>query len=239
MNLCLSKLIDPQDGAFTPYDARSLADPSDLSERSDPGAVPESSPAYGPIFPSSSPHTPIRTRAISDALEKMLDVQARQISAIGQAWRAKYSLSPLNSPLGFENAHASKPQTASFEAPQFHLEDSSAPHLGSAVASPASSPRTDSRSWSVSAEQGGLSCSQLPEEKDKLGVAENSEESEETHNLDIDLNVKHPLKEANIMKMNTLLALPKWDARSTRLHPLRAEILAWLKVVSTEVSKEG
>lgn len=88
-------LIDPQDGEFTPYDARSLVDPSESSDQSDhqilhtttSSTEPQPSLRFSPMTSTS------RSRATSDALEKLLAIQAQQLSAIGEAWRAKFSLS--------------------------------------------------------------------------------------------------------------------------------------------------
>ncbi|EGG03718.1 uncharacterized protein MELLADRAFT_72530 [Melampsora larici-populina 98AG31] len=87
-------LIDPQDGEFTPYDARSLADPSESSDPSDHQPLNVRSPNQNPSY--ASINTITRSRATSDALEKLLAIQAQQLAAIGQAWRAKYSLSSLS-----------------------------------------------------------------------------------------------------------------------------------------------
>lgn len=88
-------LIEPQDGEFTPYDARSLADLSDSSDQSDTHLLGDTSFSSQPA-PGLSPTTSTtRSRATSDALERILAVQAQQLSAIGQEWHAKFSIRPI------------------------------------------------------------------------------------------------------------------------------------------------
>lgn len=89
-----SFLIDPQDGEFTPYDARSLADPSESSDHSDHRPLNVQSITQNPGYASINSIT--RSRATSDALEKLLAIQAQQLSAVGEAWRAKFSLRSLS-----------------------------------------------------------------------------------------------------------------------------------------------
>ncbi|KAH9818028.1 hypothetical protein DFH28DRAFT_926221 [Melampsora americana] len=93
-----SFLIDPQDGEFTPYDARSLVDPSESSNQSDHQPLPliSPSPSEAKSNSRSSPPKMIsttnrRSRATSDVLERLLTIQANQLNAMGQAWREKFS----------------------------------------------------------------------------------------------------------------------------------------------------
>ncbi|EGG08617.1 uncharacterized protein MELLADRAFT_115993 [Melampsora larici-populina 98AG31] len=54
-------------------------------------------PAFikSPRNPHTMKNVTSRSRATSDALEKLLSIQAQQLTAIGEAWRAKFSLNRL------------------------------------------------------------------------------------------------------------------------------------------------
>ncbi|EGG04291.1 uncharacterized protein MELLADRAFT_108610 [Melampsora larici-populina 98AG31] len=92
-----AELIEAQDGDFTPYDGRSLDGLSDSSDQSDTHLLPDTSFSSQPA-PGLSPTTSTnRSRATSDALERILAAQAQQLSAIGQEWHAKFSINPITS----------------------------------------------------------------------------------------------------------------------------------------------
>ncbi|EGG12374.1 uncharacterized protein MELLADRAFT_59067 [Melampsora larici-populina 98AG31] len=91
-----SKLDINQDGDFTPYDGRSLAETSiyTSSYRSDPDFY--KSTLYSPVQTA-------RTRATSDALDRIMSTQATQLSALCNVWRSRFSLSPLVPSIPKEN----------------------------------------------------------------------------------------------------------------------------------------
>jgi len=81
-------LIDPQDGQFTPYFERSPVSTPD-QEYDQPmyfsqhaGHSPDSSP--GSVL------TPLRSRATSIALKKLMETQAQMLLDISAAWKKKY-----------------------------------------------------------------------------------------------------------------------------------------------------
>ncbi|KAH9816111.1 hypothetical protein DFH28DRAFT_966112 [Melampsora americana] len=130
-------LIDPQDGEFTPYDARSLADPSESSFHSDHQPLNVLSPISNSKYASINAIT--RSRATSDALEKLLALQAQQLSTVGEAWRAKFSLSPLS--------------------PSKRNVKSSIPRSVQVITTPSSSPSNQMKDKSWMAETGRSSIS--------------------------------------------------------------------------------
>ncbi|KAH9823062.1 hypothetical protein DFH28DRAFT_1172068 [Melampsora americana] len=80
-----------QDGDFTPYDGRSLVDTSiyTSSYQSDPELSDLKSASGNP-----APYLPMqtaRTRATSDALDRILSTQAEQFAAVCEVWRSKFS----------------------------------------------------------------------------------------------------------------------------------------------------
>lgn len=87
--------VHQQDGESTPYDARSLVNPPESSGHSNHSSSSynsstTNSPISLPIHPKLS-----RSRATSDALEKILTRQSQQFSAVCEEWRSKFASSPF------------------------------------------------------------------------------------------------------------------------------------------------
>lgn len=80
-------LIDPKDGQFTPYSDRSPASTPD-QEYDDPMDFHTTSLNSSPLTSIS----PVRSRATSIALQKMIENQAQMFLDISTAWKKKYSL---------------------------------------------------------------------------------------------------------------------------------------------------
>ncbi|KAG0140489.1 hypothetical protein CROQUDRAFT_690408 [Cronartium quercuum f. sp. fusiforme G11] len=82
-------LIYPQDAEHSLYDTCSLVDPLEELSSSDFQITEASLPTELPV-PVASPPFTTRNRAASDALEKLLAEQTRQLRAVSHAWRSKY-----------------------------------------------------------------------------------------------------------------------------------------------------
>ncbi|KAH9821791.1 hypothetical protein DFH28DRAFT_531895 [Melampsora americana] len=138
-------LIEAQDGQFTPYDARSLAELSDTSDQSDSQLLPNTSFSSQPT-PGLSPTTSVtRSRATSDALQRILTVQAQQLSAIGEEWHAKFSLGSITS-----SSEISKDQTkkiSTLDLPSTSLSTEGLPISGIPTAASDHSTEEKEKSW--------------------------------------------------------------------------------------------
>ncbi|EGG12376.1 uncharacterized protein MELLADRAFT_59064 [Melampsora larici-populina 98AG31] len=84
--------INSEDGESITYEERFLVDPSESSDHSSSSF--DSSTTKSPIASPINFNVP-RTRATSDALEKIMARQTQQLSAVCEEWRLKFSSSPL------------------------------------------------------------------------------------------------------------------------------------------------
>ncbi|KAG0150436.1 hypothetical protein CROQUDRAFT_652360 [Cronartium quercuum f. sp. fusiforme G11] len=199
-------LIDPQDGEFTPYDARSLADPSESSHSNERLLTePSNSFEHHSNLGLSPTTSTTRSRATSDALEKLLAVQAQQLSAIGQAWRAKYSLSTMTTT---ENGSGS-----------------ALPAISS-VATPASSRFKGKENW-MNENNSFDSLSN----KGSRQILNSSDIPTVIKSINEDENQKESLNQP--IKMNSI-ALKELNQKQVTLNEVRDnEILDWLKNLSS------
>ncbi|KNZ54338.1 uncharacterized protein VP01_2973g3 [Puccinia sorghi] len=84
-------LIDPQDGQFTPYLERSPVSTPD-QEHDQPMYFNHHADHHSPDSSSGSALSPLRSRATSIVLKKLMETQAQMLLDISAAWKKKYPM---------------------------------------------------------------------------------------------------------------------------------------------------